>query len=552
MEYTKIKKIHVAEAGTLSTLLPMEEAEQLEVLILSGYLNAKDFFDVLDDLCDFWGMEYDEDDNPIFDWDETPNLRVLDMGDCELVDSTTLPEFGYYAPLDKIVLPKNLEYLVYESVIHESFLREIVLPQTMKSLDGISSCERLEHIEIPESVEVLGMYTLSGCPKIKEFYIPKNVRNIHGGLLAGNKLIKEITVSEENQHFVSIDGVVYTRDLKTLVAYPGGSGRKVYRVLEGTEELGMGAFMESDIEEIILPESLKSIGEECFSLCLKLRQLIMPDSVTKLGRSSFAYCHFLENLHLSTSLKAIEHKTFGGCVSLKRLDVPGSVKTIDASAIVWNEEGFEEIILHEGVEEITAENGKNSFMFAKQSVLRKIYIPSTLKYLTTGIFSNCMDLESLVIAENNPYFKTVDGVIYTRDGKELVAVPDRSREDFSIAEGTEIIGEGCFWQFCRLRNIHIPSTVRIIESRAFDSCMSLKEISLPESLEEIGTRTFDTCDRLKTIMLFAKQPPKISGDENHNLISFCNHEVDILVPAESVNLYLSDPKWSKWNIKAMA
>ena len=277
----------------------------------------------------------------------------------------------------------------------------------------------------------------------------------------------------------------------------------------------------------------------------------MPDSVTKLGRRSLAICRCLEHLHLSTSLNAIEHTTFGGCVSLKRLDVPGTVKTIDASAIVWNAEGFEEIILHEGVEEITAENGKNSFMFAKQSVLRKIYIPSTLKYLTTGIFSNCTDLESLVIAENNPYFKTVDGVIYTRDGKELVAVPDRSREDFSIAEGTEIIGEGCFWQFCRLRNIHIPSTVRIIESRAFDSCMSLKEISLPESLEEIGTRTFDTCDRLKTIMLFAKQPPKISGDENHNLISFCNHEVDIFVPAESVNLYLSDPKWSKWNIKAI-
>lgn len=552
MEYTKIKKIHVAKAGTLSTLLPMEEAEQLEVLILSGRLNAKDMCGVLDDLCIFEAMKYDEYDNPVFDWENAPKLRVLDMGDCELVDSTTLPEFGRYAPLDKIVLPKNLEYLVYESVIHESFLREIVLPQTMKSLDGISSCERLEHIEIPESVEVLGMYTLSGCPKIKEFYIPKNVRNIHGGLLAGNKLIKEITVSEENQHFVSIDGVVYTRDLKTLVAYPCGSGRKVYKVLEGTEELGMGAFMESDIEEIILPESLKSIGEECFFLCLKLRQLIMPDSVTKLGCSSFAYCHFLENLHLSTSLEAIESQTFNGCVSLKRLDVPGSVKTIDASAIAWNEKGFEELILHEGVEGITVENSKMGFMFGRQSVLRKIYIPSTLKYLTTGIFSNCTDLESLVIAENNPYFKTVDGVIYTKDEKELVAVPDWSRENFSIAEGTEIIGEGCFWRFACLRKIQIPSTVRIIESRAFDSCMSLKDISLPESLEEIGTRTFDTCDSLTTIRIFAKQPPKISGDENHNLISFCEREVDIFVPAESVNLYLSDPKWSKWNIKAMA
>ncbi|MGN0224587.1 MAG: leucine-rich repeat domain-containing protein [Prevotella sp.] len=551
MEYTKIKKIHVAEAGTLSTLLPTEEAGQLEVLILSGYLNTKDF-EVLDDLCTFWGMEYDEDDNPVFDWDEAPKLRVLDMGDCELVDSTVLPEFGFHMPLDKIVLPKNIEELSLDSAIEGSFLREIVLPPTMTYLYGINNCERLEHIEIPESVDCIGRYALSGCPKLKELYIPKNVKDIHGGLLAGDKLIKEITVSEENQHFVSIDGVVYTRDLKTLVAYPCGSGRKVYKVLEGTEELGMGAFMESDIEEIILPESLTSIGDSCFYFCEKLRQLIMPDSVTKLGFRSLAYCWCLEHLHLSTSLETIESQTFNGCVSLKRLDVPGSVKTIDASAIAWNEEGFEEIILHEGVEEITAEHGKNSFMFAKQSVLRKIYIPSTLKYLTTGMFSNCTDLESLVVSENNPYFKTVDGAIYTKDGKELVAVPDWSRENFSIAEGTEIIGEGCFWQFCRLRKIHIPSTVRIIESRAFDSCSSLKEICFPESLEEIGERTFDTCDRLTTIKIFAKQPPMISGDENHNLILFCEREVDILVPAESVSLYLSDSKWRKWNIKAMA
>lgn len=550
MEYSKVKEIHVAEAGTLSTLLPNEEAEQLEVLILSGYLNTKDF-DVLDGLCTFWAMEYDEDDDPVFDWDEAPNLRVLDMGDCELVDSTVLPEFGFHAQLDKIVLPKNIECFAYESVTEESFLREIVLPQTMKYLYGINNCERLEHIEIPESVDCIGRYALSGCPKLREVYIPKNVKEIHGGLLAGDKLIKEISVSEENKHFVSIDGVVYTRDLKTLVAYPCGSGRKVYKVPEGTEELGMGAFMESDIEEIILPESLTSIGDSCFYFCENLRQLIMPDSVTKLGYRALAYCQRLEHLHLSTSLEEIESQTFNGCVSLKRLDVPGSVKTIDASAIVWNEEGFEEIILHEGVEGITTEYGKKRFMHVKQSVLRKIYIPSTVKNLMTGIFFNCTDLESLVIAENNHYFKTVDGAIYTKDGKELVSVPDWNRENFSIAEGTEIIGEGCFWRFDMLEKIHIPSTLRIVESRAFDNCSSLKEVCLPESLEEIGTRTFDDCDSLTTIRIFAKQPPKISGGENDNLISFCKREVDILVPAESVKLYLSDPKWRKWNIIAM-
>lgn len=551
MEYTKIMKVHVAEAGTLSSLLLPCQASQVEVLILSGYLNIKDFDDVIDDLCTFWAMEYDEHDNPVFDWSEAPNLRVLDMGDCEFVDGKTLHDFGFYAQLDKIVLPKNIEELTHDSVIQDSFLREVVLPNGMKHLDGIQNCERLENFEIPESVESIGTYFLSGCPKLKELYIPKNVKDIYGGLLAGNDQMKGITVSEENQHFVSIDGVVYTKDLKTLIAYPCGSGRKVYKVLDGTEKLGMGAFMESDIEEIILPESLMEIDDSCFYFCQKLRELIIPDSVTKLGSRALAYCCSLSNLHLSSALQAIERQTFSGCTSLKFLEVPGSVKTIDASAIVWNEKGFEEIVLHEGVEGITTDHGKTSYMFSRLSVLRKVTIPSTVSRMITGMFSNCVNMEMLLISENNPYYKTVDGAIYTKDGKELVAVPNWDRKSFAIAEGTEIIGEACFWRFDNLQEIHIPSTIRRIESRAFDGCSSLKEICLPEALKEIETRAFDDCKSL-TIKLFAKQPPMISGmGKKDDLMVVGRQDLDIFVPTESVKLYLSTQKWKNWNIKAL-
>lgn len=281
----------------------------------------------------------------------------------------------------------------------------------------------------------------------------------------------------------------------------------------------------------------------------------MPDSVTKLGFRSLAYCRNLEHLHLSTSLEAIESQTFNQCDNLKCLDVPGSVKTIDASAIVWNEKGFEEIVLHEGLEGITVEHGKAkaSYMFSQQSVLRKINIPSTVKYLITGLFSNCVNLESMVISANNPYFKTIDGAIYSKEGKELIAVPNWDRESFSIAEGTEIIGEACFWRFDKLQKIQIPSTLRKIESRAFDECSSLKKICLPESLEEIETRAFDHCESLSTLQLLAKQPPKISAvNEKCNLMVLSAHQLDICVPAESVKLYLSTPIWKEWNIKAMS
>lgn len=550
MEYTKIKKIHVTEAGTLSNLLPMDEAEKLEVLILSGYLNTKDFEEVIDDLCLFWPIGYDEYDDPIFDWDVAPNLRVLDMGGCELVGSTTLPEFGTHIPLDKIVLPKNTEYLSYESAIDESFVREVVLPETLKSIKGIKNCERLEKIVMPESVEHIGMFALVGCPQLKELYIPKNVKTIDGALLAGCSSISKIKVSEENKYFTSVDGVVYTKDLKKLVAYPCGSGRTMYNVLEGTEELSFGAFMDSDIEDLVLPDSLKVIEDYCFRFCYKLKRLNMPDSVTKLGKCSLEFCGNLEYVHLSSSLKKIDGQTFGQCVKLKYLDVPSFVKTFDVSAISWNEQGFEEIVLHEGLEDIIVEHG--GFMFCRSSVLRKINIPSTVKELPTGLFRNCVKLDDFTISEKNPYFKLEDGAIYSKDGKTLVSVTNWNRENFSVLEGTEIIGEGCFWMFDKLKVINLPSTLRKIERRAFDGCSSLSEISLPEGMEEIGERAFDECTSLNILKISAKNTPKITGiEEDENAMKLGPRKLNVFVPAESLEVYQSDANWKVWNIKAL-
>lgn len=148
--YTKIKRIHVEGAGTLSQQLSMVETGKMEVLILSGNLNQEDFNDVLDDLCTFWPSHIDEDDNHYFDWNEAPPLRVLDMGECNVVDVDFLPYFGFHMQLDKIVLPKNILYTGGDCdyALENTFLREIILPPKLKGMVGVHSCERLEHIEL--------------------------------------------------------------------------------------------------------------------------------------------------------------------------------------------------------------------------------------------------------------------------------------------------------------------------------------------------------------------------------------------------------------------
>lgn len=552
VEYTKIKKVHIETAGTLSELLCPREAEQLEVLILSGFINQKDFDDVLDDLCSFWASDIDDDDVHHFDWSEAPALRVLDMGECELVGTTSLPYFGYHMQLDKIVLPKNTQStgIGYDFALEDSFLREIVLPPSLKEIEGIRNCERLEHINIPDSVETLGYCFLSGCPCLKELHIPANVSTIVGGLASDNNNIQAFTIAKDNAHFTSVDGVVFTKDLKKLVAYPCGKAISIYEVPYGTEIIGKFAFSGCMLNQVILPDSLKTIEDQAFYACDNLQNIDLPDSVTELGFRNFAYCYKLNHIRLSHSLTEIKEQMFNGCCSLKVLDVPESVKKMYISAFAWNESGFEEIILHEGFEEISTGDGPGGgFLLTKNAILKKMDFPSTVKSIHPGILTNCTEMKSFNVAEDNPFYKTIDGAIYTKNGKTLVAVPDRTRSGFTVAEGTETISGACFWCFCEMTHIGLPNTLRKIGSRAFDSCESLVSISLPASIEKVDYRAFDNCPCLEHIYIYATQPPQLdfSFHPERALVEH-SEKVVIHVQASAIENYLSAPQWKGFKI----
>lgn len=92
----KRKVIHLEEANTLSNFLTKEERENIVSLKITGYIGQKDFEDVLDEMCDASG-EYDEYDNFIPDYELTPALRHLDLGEATYADGEGMPYFGFHA-----------------------------------------------------------------------------------------------------------------------------------------------------------------------------------------------------------------------------------------------------------------------------------------------------------------------------------------------------------------------------------------------------------------------------------------------------------------------
>jgi len=98
------------------------------------------------------------------------------------------------------------------------------------------------------------------------------------------------------------------------------------------------------------------------------------------------------------------------------------------------------------------------------------------------------------VDEDNPRFTIIDGVLFSKDLKTLVAFPRRDEDfEYTIPDGVKCIHEDAFFNAKHLVSVVIPNTVERIEHCAFVQCKSLKKIRLPKSLNELNLTAFQGC-----------------------------------------------------------
>ncbi|MBR3455804.1 MAG: leucine-rich repeat protein [Bacteroidaceae bacterium] len=119
--------------------------------------------------------------------------------------------------------------------------------------------------------------------------------------------------------------------------------------------------------------------------------------------------------------------------------------------------------------------GNNSFDGVKE--LKELYIPAFIKEIKWS-FYECTNLERIVVDKDNPYFKDIDGVLYSKDGKELIAYPN-----------------------AHCKTYQVPAGVVKIAHSAFKSCSGIEIVRLPKSLTEIGINAFYQCNNLQAVFL---------------------------------------------------
>lgn len=293
-------------------------------------------------------------------------------------------------------------------------------------------------------------------------------------------------------------------DLKSCIlsigryAFSGCKNLKKISIPVSVEIIGLAAFSGSGIESIHLPANLKTISTAAFSGCTNLKsvefpagltkienmafeksgliRMELPDTVTTMGSGVFSECPNLEFVKLPRNLEVIEMSMFKKCAKLQSVVFPENVKVIGRWAFMWCDE-LQNFTLPESVETI----GLQAFIDCES--LTEVTIPANVTTIEQNSFSGCGKLRAIYVAEGNPAYQSVDGVLMTKDGTMVHTCP-------GAKEGTFVI----------------PNGVTTIASLAFFDCQNLKRLVIPATLTTINERGFDFCDNLLSFYFSGAAP----------------------------------------------
>ena len=170
-----------------------------------------------------------------------------------------------------------------------------------------SGCTNLTTVIIGDNVKTIPSYAFSGCSGLTSITIPDSVTSIEGSAFSGcNK--------PTNIHISSIESWCKITGLDNLMGYVL-SNKKLY--INGEE-----------ITELIIPDSVTSIGESAFEGCSGLTSITIPDSVTSIGEDAFYGCTGLTSVTIGNSVTSIRNAAFRGCTGLTSITIPDSVTSI--------------------------------------------------------------------------------------------------------------------------------------------------------------------------------------------------------------------------------
>lgn len=345
--------------------------------------------------------------------------------------------------LNEVVILEE-EQTENEELAEESESEEIQISDSTSEENDVMVSEQLSTEEAEMALEEIIIedndVTVSEKPSTEELNVEESlpVETQDTVVTAQeNSTTEEVTAFSETTDFVIDENGI-------LTGYTGTATNVI--IPEGVVEIGEEAFnLNSNMEYVEFPSTLKSIGDSAFAFCTSLKEIVLPQSVVSIGDEAFASCTTLEKVILNEGLLYIGDYAFKQVAFGKVNEIAGQ----------------------------TTEYGT-------------LTIPSTVQKIGAGAFGETKYLKEVFFAngENDTlkieYEDYADGLFLFSESLTKVVLPKR----------LTTITKEMFWECTKLEEVELGDKVTRIEEYAFENCISLEKVELPEGLLTIDSYAF--------------------------------------------------------------
>ncbi|MBO6026871.1 MAG: leucine-rich repeat domain-containing protein [Bacteroidales bacterium] len=179
-------------------------------------------------------------------------------------------------------------------------IESVVIPDTVTKIEkyAYQDYDNLKSVTIPNSVMEIGRFAFP-CGSLKHLFIPASVRKIDPEAFCYKM---EFEVASDNPTYEMRGGHLVTKKDNVLVI--GNPKEPIPNTVTAIGERALN-WCDDEVEEVIVPDSVKKIGDEAFRACANLTKVVIPDSVTEIGSGAFDECDSLTEVHLPASLRKL-------------------------------------------------------------------------------------------------------------------------------------------------------------------------------------------------------------------------------------------------------